>query len=70
MEAKQKDVLVKHVANYLTPEHKRFCANRSYPYRLGILLYGPPGTSKTSFSVALAGHFELDVYILSLETKL
>lgn len=32
---------------------------------LGILLYGPPGTGKTSFCTALAGHFNLELYILS-----
>lgn len=61
--------LVGEVADYLTPEHQRFCANRGYPYRLGLLLYGPPGTGKISFCVALAGHFKLDVYILGLSDK-
>lgn len=69
LEAKIKDALVKEVGDYLTIEHQRFCANRGYPYRLGMLLYGPPCTGKTSFSVALAGHFALNIYILSLSNK-
>jgi mitochondrial chaperone BCS1 len=30
------------------------------------LLYGPPGTGKSSLSSAIAGHFGLNIYILSL----
>jgi len=30
------------------------------------LLYGPPGTGKSSLSKSIAGHFDLDIYILSL----
>lgn len=69
LEYSKKDALVKDITYYLTPECKRFYAKRGYPYRRGFLLYGPPGTGKTSFSVALAGHFKLDIYILSLSSK-
>jgi chaperone BCS1 len=69
LERAKKDAVVQDIAYYLTPECQRFYANRGYPYRRGFLLYGPPGTGKTSFSVALAGHFDLDVYILSMSEK-
>ena len=36
------------------------------PYRRGLLFYGPPGTGKTSFTVALAGHFKVNVYMISM----
>ncbi|OLL23139.1 putative mitochondrial chaperone BCS1-A [Neolecta irregularis DAH-3] len=36
------------------------------PYRRGYLFYGPPGTGKTSLAMALAGHFNLKVCVLSL----
>eukprot|EP00633_Aureoumbra_lagunensis_P005998 CAMPEP_0197315624 /NCGR_PEP_ID=MMETSP0891-20130614/39148_1 /TAXON_ID=44058 ORGANISM="Aureoumbra lagunensis, Strain CCMP1510" /NCGR_SAMPLE_ID=MMETSP0891 /ASSEMBLY_ACC=CAM_ASM_000534 /LENGTH=474 /DNA_ID=CAMNT_0042804697 /DNA_START=37 /DNA_END=1458 /DNA_ORIENTATION=+ len=39
---------------------------RGVPYRRGYLLHGPPGGGKTSFVLALAGHFKLDVCLLSL----
>jgi chaperone BCS1 len=66
LEMAKKDALVNDITYYLTPECERFYANRGYPYRRGFLLYGPPGTGKTSFCLALAGHFQLDLYILSL----
>lgn len=36
------------------------------PSRLGYLFSGPPGTGKSSLAFALAGHFGLPVYVLSL----
>jgi chaperone BCS1 len=66
LESSKKDALVADIAYYLTPECQLFYANRGYPYRRGFLLYGPPGTGKTSFCLALAGHFNLDLYIVSL----
>ena len=33
------------------------------------MFYGPPGTGKSSLAMALAGHFKLDIHILSLLDK-
>ncbi|KAF2103260.1 P-loop containing nucleoside triphosphate hydrolase protein [Rhizodiscina lignyota] len=44
-------------------------ARRGIPYRRGYLFYGPPGTGKSSFALALASHFQLEVYTLSLAER-
>ncbi|ERS98010.1 hypothetical protein HMPREF1624_06183 [Sporothrix schenckii ATCC 58251] len=63
---KVKDGLVADVEDYLDPVTRRWYANRGIPYRRGYLLYGPPGTGKSSLSVSLAGHFNMNIYIVSL----
>ncbi|KAF9450989.1 P-loop containing nucleoside triphosphate hydrolase protein [Macrolepiota fuliginosa MF-IS2] len=39
------------------------------PYRRGYLLYGPPGSGKTSTIYALAGELGLEIYSLSLASS-
>lgn len=41
-------------------------ADRGVPYRRGYLLYGPPGSGKTSFIQAIAGHLNYNLCILNL----
>eukprot|EP01023_Acetabularia_acetabulum_P015859 TRINITY_DN17785_c0_g1_i3.p1 TRINITY_DN17785_c0_g1~~TRINITY_DN17785_c0_g1_i3.p1 ORF type:complete len:539 (-),score=61.21 TRINITY_DN17785_c0_g1_i3:153-1676(-) len=43
-------------------------ASRGVPYRRGYLLYGKPGTGKTSLVTALAGELGLPIYVLSLSS--
>ena len=42
---------------------------RGIPYRRGYLLHGPPGTGKTSFIGALAGHIGYSICTLSLSER-
>lgn len=41
-------------------------AQRGVPWRLGILLEGPPGGGKSSTVVAIASHFGLDIAVINL----
>ncbi|KAI5369885.1 Putative AAA+ ATPase domain, ATPase, AAA-type, core [Septoria linicola] len=68
MEAETKKSIISSVEKYLAPETRTWYSQRGLPLRKGILLYGPPGTGKTSFSTALAGHFDLELYMLSFTT--
>ena len=66
LESEKKRLLMKECTRYFSKEDERFHASRGIPYRRGLLFYGPPGTGKTSFTVALAGHFNLNVYMISM----
>lgn len=43
--------------------------DRGIPYRRGYLLFGPPGTGKTSFVQALAGKLDFNIAMLSLSQR-
>ncbi|KAG6040256.1 hypothetical protein E4U41_001092 [Claviceps citrina] len=63
-----KQGLIDDAADYLNPNTRRWYANRGIPYRRGYLLHGPPGTGKSSLSLALAGYFRMKIYIISLSS--
>lgn len=43
--------------------------DRGIPYRRGYLLYGQPGTGKSSFIQALAGELDFDIAMLNLSER-
>ncbi|KAI5866227.1 BCS1 N terminal-domain-containing protein [Durotheca rogersii] len=65
---KTKQDLIDDITDYLDPATQRWYANRGIPYRRGYLLHGPPGTGKSSLSLALAGFFKMRIYIVSLSS--
>ena len=60
--------LLEDMRDYLHPYTRRWYSNRGIPYRRGYLLFGPPGTGKSSLAFAIAGYFKLKIYIVSLNS--
>ncbi|KAF8312188.1 hypothetical protein DL93DRAFT_1324656 [Clavulina sp. PMI_390] len=62
-----KDMLIADAKDFLASE--AWYADRGIPYRRGYLLYGVPGSGKTSLIHAIAGELSLDIYVVSLSAK-
>ncbi|OLN96283.1 putative mitochondrial chaperone BCS1-B 1 [Colletotrichum chlorophyti] len=63
---KTKRELVADIETYLNHATRKFYTERGIPYRRGYLFHGPPGTGKTSLSLALASYFNLELYLLHI----
>ncbi|KAI9343534.1 mitochondrial chaperone bcs1 [Obelidium mucronatum] len=59
-----KSTIIKDVENFLQSEN--WYQSMGIPYRRGYILHGPPGTGKTSFIFALAGHLKMDLSLVNL----
>ncbi|KAH6693603.1 BCS1 N terminal-domain-containing protein [Plectosphaerella plurivora] len=62
------DSIIDDIKDYLSHETKAWYASCGIPLRRGFLFCGPPGTGKSSLSFALAGHFGLKIYTVSLSS--
>ncbi|MGA9771658.1 MAG: AAA family ATPase [Blastocatellia bacterium] len=61
------DSLAKDASEFLSSE--KYYYDMGIPYRRGYLLYGVPGSGKTSTISALAGQLRLNLYILNLASR-
>jgi chaperone BCS1 len=61
------DRLVNAVAKFRGTEQQY--VERGIPYRLGVLLMGPPGGGKSSTVAAIASHFGMDIAIFNPNTS-
>lgn len=50
-------------------DNSKWYYDRGIPYRRGYLLHGPPGSGKSSFIQALAGHLDYNIAILNLSER-
>ncbi|KZV62260.1 P-loop containing nucleoside triphosphate hydrolase protein [Peniophora sp. CONT] len=62
-----KEMLVADTKDFLRSE--KWYADRGIPFRRGYLLYGVPGSGKSSLIHAIAGELTLDVYVVSLSSS-
>lgn len=59
-----KESVVNDVQDFL--QRQQWYVDRGIPYRRGYLLFGPPGSGKTSFIQALAGELDFSVAMINL----
>ncbi|KAA1470208.1 P-loop containing nucleoside triphosphate hydrolase protein [Dentipellis sp. KUC8613] len=64
LDAGVKELILDDAKDFL--RSKQWYADRGIPFRRGYLLYGAPGSGKTSIIHSLAGELGLDIYIISL----
>ncbi|KAI8066466.1 BCS1 N terminal-domain-containing protein [Gongronella butleri] len=68
-------VIPSHIKTHLVDDAKEFLssehwyASRGIPFRRGYLLFGTPGSGKTSFVYSLAGELGLNIYVINLSNK-
>ena len=60
----EKKRLVRDIENFRAMKQRYY--QLGVPYHRGYLFYGPPGTGKTSLVSALAAHFGMSIYTISL----
>ncbi len=62
-----KEMVVQDVKDFLGCQ--KWYIDRGIPYRRGYLLYGPPGSGKSSFIQSLAGELDFGVAIINLSER-
>ncbi|KAI8461154.1 mitochondrial chaperone BCS1, partial [Phakopsora pachyrhizi] len=62
-----KETILNDIQDFMS--RMQWYAERGIPYRRGYLLHGPPGSGKSSFILALAGHLNYNICVLNLSER-
>ena len=57
--------LIDDIKNFI--ESEEYYNTKGLPYKRGYLLYGPPGSGKTSIIKSIANQFSMDIYIINMD---
>ncbi|KAF2191745.1 P-loop containing nucleoside triphosphate hydrolase protein [Zopfia rhizophila CBS 207.26] len=63
-----KKMLLDDASDFLNPATQTWYSTRGIHHQRGYIFHGPPGTGKSSFAFSIAGHFDLDIYVLNIPT--
>ncbi len=59
-----KEAIITDINSFI--DREKWYSTRGIPYKRGYIFHGQPGNGKTSFSLAIAKHFNRDLYVLNL----
>ena len=66
----EKEKLLSMVDDFFNPETRELYLSFGMPYKHIIMLYGVPGSGKTSTITAIASHFDCDIYTIPITKEL
>jgi len=66
----EKETLISMVNNFFKDETRDLYLSFGMPYKHIVMLYGVPGSGKTSTITALASHFDCDIYTIPITKEL
>ena len=66
----QKESLLTKVKDFFSPETRDDYLSFGIPYKNVFLLYGVPGSGKTSTINTIASHFDCDIYVIPISKEL
>ena len=66
----QKESLLKKVEDFYSPETREEYLSFGIPYKCVFMLYGVPGSGKTSTINTIASYFDCDVYVIPISKEL
>ena len=66
----QKECLLERVKDFFSPETREEYLSFGIPYKNVFLLYGVPGSGKTSAINTIASYFDCDIYVIPISKEL